>query len=190
MSSFQFWGFFQNTYGGCLSKFRISKQKYKLINGGRIPNEIRTLGRGWVKRGWRCRKFFNEKKSREKGSGVLFGTDLRVSLHKKVWHLEFLHIFLHSGLIQRLTEEISVFSSNSVRIQTRRAPCRCTFHAVLFIYLIIQIFIFKNFLQNTLKTLNKNIFNPLYKKWSRPFPTEYFKRQKFSMFSGSIGSEQ
>ena len=146
--------------------------------------------KGKAKRRWRCRKFFNEKKSRGKGSGVLFGTDLRVSLHKKVSHLEFLHIFLHSDWIQRLAEEISVFSPNSVRIQTRRAPCRCTFHAVLFIYLTIQIFVFKNFLQNTLKTLNKNIFNPLYKKWSRPFPTEYFKRQKFLMFSGSIGSEQ
>ena len=146
--------------------------------------------KGKAKRRWRCREFFNEKKSRGKGSGVLFGTDLRVSLHKKVSHLEFLHIFLHSDWIQRLTEEISVFSPNSVRIQTRRAPCRCTFHAVLFIYLTIQIFVFKNFLQNTLKTLNKNIFNPLYKKWSRPFPTEYFKRQKFLMFSGSIGSEQ
>ena len=146
--------------------------------------------KGKAKRRWRCRKFFNEKKSRGKGSGVLFGTDLRVSLHKKVSHLEFLHIFLHSDWIQRLAEEISVFSPNSVRIQTSRAPCRCTFHAVLFIYLTIQIFVFKNFLQNTLKTLNKNIFNPLYKKWSRPFPTEYFKRQKFLMFSGSIGSEQ
>ena len=146
--------------------------------------------KGKAKRRWRCRKFFNEKKSRGKGSGVLFGTDLRVSLHKKVSHLEFLHIFLHSDWIQRLAEEISVFSPNSARIQTRRAPCRCTFHAVLFIYLTIQIFVFKNFLQNTLKTLNKNIFNPLYKKWSRPFPTEYFKRQKFLMFSGSIGSEQ
>ena len=146
--------------------------------------------KGKAKRRWCCRKFFNEKKSRGKGSGVLFGTDLRVSLHKKVSHLEFLHIFLHSDWIQRLAEEISVFSPNSVRIQTRRAPCRCTFHAVLFIYLTIQIFVFKNFLQNTLKTLNKNIFNPLYKKWSRPFPTEYFKRQKFLMFSGSIGSEQ
>ena len=146
--------------------------------------------KGKAKRRWRCRKFFNEKKSRGKGSGVLFGTDLRVSLHKKVSHLEFLHIFLHSDWIQRLAEEISVFSPNSVRIQTRRAPCRCTFHAVLFIYLTIQIFVFKNFLQNTLKTLNKNIFNPLYKKCSRPFPTEYFKRQKFLMFSGSIGSEQ
>ena len=146
--------------------------------------------KGKAKRRWRCRKFFNEKKSRGKGSGVLFGTDLRVSLHKKVSHLEFLHIFLHSDWIQRLAEEISVFSPNSVRIQTRRAPCRCTFHAVLFIYLTIQIFVFKNFLQNTLKTLNKNIFNPLYKKWSRPFPTKYFKRQKFLMFSGSIGSEQ
>ena len=146
--------------------------------------------KGKAKRRWRCRKFFNEKKSRGKGSGVLFGTDLRVSLHKKVSHLEFLHIFLHSDWIQRLAEEISVFSPNSVRIQTRRAPCRCTFHAVLFIYLTTQIFVFKNFLQNTLKTLNKNIFNPLYKKWSRPFPTEYFKRQKFLMFSGSIGSEQ
>ena len=145
--------------------------------------------KGKAKRRWCCRKFFNEKKSRGKGSGVLFGTDLRVSLHKKVSHLEFLHIFLHSDWIQRLTEEISVFSPNSVRIQTRRAPCRCTFHAVLFIYLTIQIFVFKNFLQNTLKTLNKNIFNPLYKKWSRPFPTEYFKRQKFLMFSGSIGSK-
>ena len=146
--------------------------------------------KGKAKRRWRCRKFFNEKKSRGKGSGVLFGTDLRVSLHKKVSHLEFLHIFLHSDWIQRPAEEISVFSPNSVRIQTRRAPCRCTFHAVLFIYLTIQIFVFKNFLQNTLKTLNKNIFNPLYKKWSRRFPTEYFKRQKFLMFSGSIGSEQ
>ena len=36
----------------------------------------------------------------------------------------------------------------------------------------------------------KNIFNPLQKKWSRPFPTEYFKRKKFLMFSGKIGSEQ
>ena len=30
----------------------------------------------------------------------------------------------------------------------------------------------KNFLQNKSKALDKNIFNPLQKKWSCPFPTQ------------------
>ena len=52
----------------------------------------------------------------------------------------------------------------------------------------MEIFIFENFLQNKLKTLNKNILTHF--RRNDPVTTEYFKRQKFSMFSGSIGSEQ
>ena len=36
----------------------------------------------------------------------------------------------------------------------------------------IWIFIFMTFLQNKLKTLNKNIFNPLQAKWSHPIPND------------------
>ena len=53
-----------------------------------------------------------------------------------------------------------------------------------------NIYIEKLCVQNKLKTLNKNIFNRLQTKLSRLFPTEYFKREKLSMFSGSIRSEQ